>query len=354
MEKDPRPRRILIVKLSALGDVLRTTSLLRPLAGRWPGARIAWATSKEALPLLETNPWVSELWAAGSPGWARGAYDLVLSLEEDAGVARRAAKACRGILHGVTAGERGLSYTRSSASYYDMSLLNRSPDGSLDRANSLKSANRLTYAGLWLRILGLPVPKDRDELRPVLVLSREDRAFAAEFFRRAGLDGGPLPIGLNTGAGRRWPSKQLGAEGTVRLARALHRRCRRPLVLFGGRDEAARNAAIVRRCRAAGVPLLDPGTGHSLRTFAGLVERCEAVVTTDTLALHVATALARKTFVLVGPTSAAELDVFGRGAKLVPDRPCSCFYRPRCLARRSCLDRIPSGRVAEAVGRTLR
>ncbi|MBI5882404.1 MAG: glycosyltransferase family 9 protein [Elusimicrobia bacterium] len=351
-----KSRRILIVKLSALGDVLRTTSLLRPLARRHPQARISWLTSKAALPLLETNPWISEL-ATSEEGLSPGpGFDLVLSLEEDASAARLASAVCRGELVGVTVGGGGLSYTPSSAPYYDLSLLHRDADGGHAAADRLKAANKLTYAELWLKVLGLPKPAKKDGLRPVLVLSAEDRASAAAFARKAGLADGPAAIGLNPGAGSRWPAKQVPVEAAVCLARALVRRFRRPVILFGGKDEAARNRAIARGVAAAGAvasgaPVLDPGTGHLLRSFAGFVDLCEAVVTTDTLALHIAAALGKKTFALVGPTSASELDVFGQGEIVVPAGGCSCFYRPRCLRGRSCLDRMPASRVVDAVAR---
>jgi hypothetical protein len=69
-----------------------------------------------------------------------------------------------GRLVGVIAEGGGLGFTEDSARYYAMSLLGRGADGSLDRANSLKAANRLSYAELWLKILGLPAPKRRGAL----------------------------------------------------------------------------------------------------------------------------------------------------------------------------------------------
>jgi len=106
--------------------------------------------------------------------------------------------------------------------------------------------------------------------------------------------------------------------------------------------------------KLAATPLIDAGTGHGLRAFAGLVELCEMVVATDSLAFHVATALGRPTVVLVGPTSAAELDVFGRGRKVLPPQTCSCFYRPECRFASSCLDRLPTHLVLRAAKACLR
>src|SRR5262245_6386084 len=45
---DPIRTRVLLVKLAAVGDVLRTTSLLPGLHRRWPGAHVTWLTSSAA------------------------------------------------------------------------------------------------------------------------------------------------------------------------------------------------------------------------------------------------------------------------------------------------------------------
>ena len=332
---------ILIVKLGALGDVLRTTTLARRLKAAHGGARIQWLTSRAALPLLERNPDLEAAFAVEDRPKLSRRFDLVLSLEEDAHAATTAEAACRGELVGITF-RGGLRYTPSSALYYDMSALNREADGSLTRADGLKASNRLSYARLWLRILGLPEPADPADLRPVLALTDEERDAAGRGLALAA----PLEaaIGFNPGAGGRWPSKQPSPETAAAWARALAA-LGRPVLLLGGAQEAERNRRIF---ALAGRGLVDAGTGRSLRAFAALVSRLAAVAATDSLAFHIATAVGRPALALVGPTSAAELDTFGRGEVLAAG-PCSCFYRPRCSRPRSCLDELPAERVAQAL-----
>src|SRR5215470_12641112 len=62
---EPVEERILIVKLDAMGDVLRSTALLPPLAAAHPRAAITWITRKESVPLLERNPYVAEVLELG-------------------------------------------------------------------------------------------------------------------------------------------------------------------------------------------------------------------------------------------------------------------------------------------------
>lgn len=59
--------RIAIIKLGALGDVLRTTSLLRPLHKAYPGCEIWWYALLSALPLLQRNHWITRSIPFDSP-----------------------------------------------------------------------------------------------------------------------------------------------------------------------------------------------------------------------------------------------------------------------------------------------
>lgn len=366
MTESRRVRNILIVKRAALGDVLRTTALLPALRRRYPHGRITWMTAVSAVPLLKGNPWIDEISVPRVGEKCRHvAYDLVLSMEEDLAFAARARARCRGRLVGVFARAGRLRYTRSSAPYYAMSLLNRDRNGGLQAANRLKSRNRRTYAQLWRTILNLPVAGDRRKDFPELWLGSKDRDAARALVARYRLGSKPRPIGLNPGAGRRWPAKQLSEAKAVELVRLFHRDFRRPVLLFGGREEALRNRRILRRTRALAI---DAGTNLPLRAFAGVIDLCAVVVTTDSLALHIAVALGKKTVVLVGPTSPTELDIRPGDYKITPPGGCDCFYQACCTRSTGderafpagqrvsrgrdcadCLDLVPAGQVAAAV-----
>jgi hypothetical protein len=60
-EYAPGGTRILIVKLGALGDVLRTTALLPALRSAYDPCTITWLTRESALPLLAHNPMIDRL-----------------------------------------------------------------------------------------------------------------------------------------------------------------------------------------------------------------------------------------------------------------------------------------------------
>src|SRR5436190_16855412 len=62
---EPVEQRILVIKLDAMGDVLRSTALLPPLAEQHPRAAVTWITRKESVPLLSRNPYIAEVLELG-------------------------------------------------------------------------------------------------------------------------------------------------------------------------------------------------------------------------------------------------------------------------------------------------
>jgi heptosyltransferase-2 len=166
-----------------------------------------------------------------------------------------------------------------------------------------------------------------------------------------GFDAGRQAIGLNTGAGGRWPLKQWHEHGYVELVRRLHRATDAQFVLLGGPGEVERNQ---RLAQASGVPLIDPGCGNPLRRFAALVRHFDVVVTGDTLAIHIALSLERRAVILSGPTNAPEIETYGFGEKVAPDMTCLICYKTSCDFVPNCMDIISVDMVQAAVERQLK
>src|SRR5260221_14271793 len=55
------PRRVLIILLGAIGDVVRALPLLGRMRRAWPQAHLAWAIEPKSSPIIEAHPWLDEL-----------------------------------------------------------------------------------------------------------------------------------------------------------------------------------------------------------------------------------------------------------------------------------------------------
>lgn len=339
---DPIRTRLLVVKLAAVGDVLRTTSLLPAIHRRWPAAHVTWVTAPGALPLFAGNRLVDRV--LGSAGTVplellAERFDVVLCPDAAAdavALAHLARLNAGGARIGFDLDARGVVVPlgEGARTWYELGL-----------SDEKKRANRRLYQEHVAEVLGLDWRRER----PMLALDEGDRARGAELLARHPPRAGQRIVGLNTGAGGRWRWKRWTESGWDELTRRLAREgCQ--VWLLGGPEERQRNA----RLRAlGGDAVLDTGCDNTLRAFAGIVERCDVVVTGDTLALHVAVATGRRVVALFGPTSLAEIDLADRGERLAGDVPCLCCYRSDCDVSPSCMETLAVDTVHAAVQRQL-
>jgi heptosyltransferase-2 len=302
--------KILIIKLAALGDVLRTTTALAGLRERYPGCRIDWVTSPAACDFLQSNPLVDRVFDIDSFTDRSGGppYDLVVSLDEDhPACALATSLAQHSRLVGAYLHDDQPAYTDDAVGWFDMSRISRH---SREIADRKKLENERTFPDLLYEMLGLRY--ERQE--PVLVLTPEAKAFGAAFAAAARLGPEEVVFGVNTGAGARWQDKKLSVPQTVEVIRGLRDVPRARVLLLGGPEEVDRNREIAER---AGVPVLRADGRQSALEFAALVDLCKVVVTSDSLALHVALALGKRVVAFFYPTSAAEIELYGRGVKVL-------------------------------------
>ncbi len=318
---------ILIVKTGALGDVLRTTAILPGLFKRYPGAQVTWVVARDALPLVEGQAGVEgRVLDLDRPGEVLEAlsgrrFSFVASLDEEEACCKVASSVEADRFVGAYLNEDGEPvYTEDSSAWFDMSLISRFGKA---RADELKAENQRTHPALLASALGI------EEGRPALSLSPEEEALAAQRWEDEGLNSAGLVIGLNTGAGGRWPSKQLDVARTIETARAISEGAQRELafLVLGGPEEEERNDEILEGLRGAGLRVASGGCSNTLREFTALVSRCDLVITSDSFCLHAAVARQAPVVAFFAPTSAAEIELYGMGEKVTSTAPDYCSYR---------------------------
>ena len=333
-------QRLLIIKLDAMGDVLRTTALLPALAEAHPRAAITWVTRRESRALLERNPYVTEVLNYGEDALVQlqaRTFDRVINLDAGKTSSGLATLTKAAQKDGFILDPRGCVQPTNAAArkWLEMGLF-----------DDLKRQGTRTYQDLMLEIVGLRGAPHRY----VLELTEDERARGRMHLEQRGVNFSRPVIGLNTGAGRRWPLKQWRADGYLELIERLANRHHAQVVLLGGPEEHERHQRLI---AGSQVPLVDSGCDNPVRHFAAIVAACNLVVAGDTLAMHLSLSLGRRTIVLFGPTSAAEIEMYGLGEKVLPQMECLACYKNACDFVPNCMDLITTDMVEAAVDRQI-
>jgi len=337
--------RILIIKLGALGDVLRTTCILPGLKHKYKTAHISWLTDPSAECLLKYNGLIDELLFCREgetpPSALRSHFDLVINLEDGLWACELSSSVKASKRVGAYSENSNRVYTRDSQIWFDMSLISRHGKTIADQ---LKRANQRTYPSLLFEILEIPSGKSS------IIIPASERLAAFNFAKKHSLDT-DLVIGINTGSGARWRYKQLGEEKTVQLIDRLASRFKCKILLLGGAAEVERNARI-RELAASEV--IETDYTHSPLEFAAVIALCDTLISSDSLALHIATSLGVPVIAFFGPTSEAEIELFSGGAKISANIPCARCYKKDCNVKTTCMDLIDLTQIEDSLADLLK
>ena len=335
---------ILIIKVGALGDVLRTSFIAQALKEKYLDKKarkfpdICWLTDKNAESLFINNPYVNKIITPENKDSLRETkFDLVINLEEDEDNCKFAASFETKVV-GFIYENNKIVPTPTAKEWFDMSALGKKPDNDI-----LKKKNKKTYRQIISEILEI---ENYQDYEPFLRLTNEQRDLAENFLRRHNLSRKDLVVGINTGAADRWP-KQLSVKKTAQLINKLYKKFNAKILLFGGPDEIERNNEIQKFVKA---PIIDTGCGNNLFEFPALISICNTLITSDTFGLHVALALKRKTVCLIGPTSPSEIDMYELGEKILAKSSCICCYKKNCKS----MDKINIEEIIDVIKNNLK
>ena len=370
-------RRILLIKFSALGDVVHSIPVVNKLRRRYPSAEIDWLLRPAFAELIAHHPAVSHAipfprrrWAGpwrgqGSPlaGLARllsrlrsRHYDLVVDLQ---GQLRSA------ILTLATGADVRIGFDRPRPEIRRMSARELP-------AEAWKHCWQGAREGAWLAYshhIALPTidlhAVDRYLcLGPMLGLDPDAPDFSfvipADALARVGplLSGGGVGGPLEQSApivlapSTRWETKHWRSEGFGEVARYFVAKGR-PVALIGSAEERVACDAI-----AAAVPGTVNLAGRtSVPELAALLRRCAVCVTNDSGPLHLAVALDRPVVSMFGPSDPLWIGPYRRPDAVVSaNLPCSpCYLRElsRCPYQHACMRQISSETVIERIEATL-
>ncbi|MCG3134012.1 MAG: Lipopolysaccharide heptosyltransferase 1 [Planctomycetes bacterium] len=298
------PRRVLLVRLSALGDVVHALPALASLRAAMPHAEIGWLVEDRHAGVLEGHPQIDRLFTfrrRGGIGAVLEARRTVRAWRPDAAIDLQG-NLKSGVLARLSGAPRRIGLPPGEAREGAHRFVNeRVPAGP---AGEHRSARALRL----VRALAPGAPDAAPVLPPVRPES--DEAMRAELARRGIGRFAVLVSGTSDfGAFKRWPPERFGA-----FARRLRdERGLAPLVSFGPgqRDLAERIVAA-----SDGAAELTPET-RSLADLVALLRGADLVVGADSGPVAIAAAAGVRTVALFGPKDPAVYAPPGRRVAVV-------------------------------------
>ncbi|MBY0585691.1 lipopolysaccharide heptosyltransferase I [bacterium] len=353
-----QPQRILIVKLSSMGDILHALPAVCALRQRFPSARIDWLVDSRFAEILVDHPAIDQLFIAPSPAWIRRIrwgqdafrgisqfrfacdlraekFDTIIDLQ---GLLRSA------LLSRTIGASRlvGATSAREGARWFYDDLLPTTPskhviEQHLEMVEAIRS-NSLGDDGLY-------DGRIRFDLN-VRAVDR-DRARQALLDRRWSLSEPYIIIAPQSSQSfKDWEPAKFR-----QLMEMIQRRYHLPILLIGGRSE-------MDRCRSLSEgmgPKVRVAVGHSLGMIMALLSMSTLTIGPDTGPVHLASALGIPTISIFGPTDPCR--VYPWGSKdLVVQRKMSCLACQQSITgwnangrRHSCLEAITPRDVMEKI-----
>lgn len=330
---EPTAGNILIIKLGAIGDVIRTTPLLARLRAEYPAARLWWLTlTPEVLPAGVDRKLRFD--AASVIALQAVPFDLAINLDKDL-------EACALMERVQARRKKGFTLRDGVCAPVDEDARHKFLTGIFD---DLNKANTKHYVREIFELCGFEWKGEEYVLDVDRRFDLEGRAEELDVRIAPGL---PL-IGLNTGCGGRWTSRLWPDAYWVELAGRLREAGFQPLFL-GGEQEHEKNRALA---AASGGAYL----GHyPLKDFIALMDRCDVIVSAVTMAMHLAIGLKKPLILFNNIFNRHEFELYGRGEILEPSKPCMCFFLATCRNEEyCCMDHLEVERVFEAIVRAAR
>jgi len=270
--------KILIIKLGASGDVIRTTPLLR----KFPDENITWVTHAVNKELLQKdNSSVTRILAIEETECLKNEFfDLIISLDDVYEVAELTSSIQTKDLVGIYLDKSGdIAYTESAAPWFDMGLISKYGK---EKADSMKMANTKSYQEILFEMLGFTFQGEEYDIQ-----------IPADIFSKKKL------IAIEARAGERWQMKRW--HGYPELANRLSEN---------------------------GYPIKFLKQRPTIQQFISDIASADTLVTGDTLAMHIALALKiERVVTLFTCTSPTEIYGYGRMKKIVSPYLIEGFYR---------------------------
>jgi heptosyltransferase-2 len=289
--------KILIIKLGALGDVIRTLPLAAAIKKKNPTSDLTWITKSNAVDIIKTDKNIDYVITI-TP---KEKFDILYNFDIDDTATKMASEINAKQKKGFCFKDGFISAFNLGAEYYLNTLFD----------DELKKSNKKTYQEMMFEAAELQYEKEKFKIN----LTSEEIAFGKNFISQNNLSGKEI-IGIHIGSSPRWPSKAWHENNIINLIKKI-KPLKKEIIFFSGPDDQERMERIMQRLRLDRISVLSNNPSNTLREFASLVNICDLMICNDSLALHISMGFGKPTIGLFFCTSPNEVESYDLLTKII-------------------------------------
>ncbi len=351
------PRKILIIRLSAIGDVVRTLPALSALRHRFPSAYIAWVVEENAQDLLEKHPDLDHLFVFKRKRWSEGFFglhnfqrssreildflkgvrgehfDLVLDFH---GILKS------GLLSFLSGAPMRVGFSRHYSKEFNYLFNNHHITLETDAISRIK--RNLKFISF------LDIHDDRQE--PIIPITDEDRESIDIFFKEKGIESHTPLIAIHPGTSQNTSYKRWNISCYAAVADKLIERLGAKIIWTWGPGELDCAEAVVEKMKNESIIACKT---ERLRQLAEIFRRCDLFLGSDSGPMHIASFVKTPVAVIYGATDPVVNAPYEKNPHVVlrKDLPCNPCRKRNCQSR-ECMDMVKPDEVFDAVCKLLK
>jgi heptosyltransferase-2 len=326
---------ILVIKISAAGDVVLAIPSLKAMRDRFPQADIWVLTSPATRELLEGCVYINHIivydkkrkdrgllgiWRLGQ-NLRRLNFDLIVDLQNNK---------TSHLLSFLSGAFKRYGYNNKKLSF----LLNYKIKDEKEPISPLQHQLKV------LKLLGIEQIEEKLELWP----SSEDEEYINHFLAKQWIGEQQVLIGFNIGSSKKWNSKRWPIENWAKFCDELSLKYSWRIVITGHKDDLILVDELMKLTKAK--PIIAVGQ-TSLRQLAALIKKCQVYLSSDSAPLHIALSMSVPSVAFFGATD-SKRHTFSDSNLTVLEKKLKCqpCYKPQCHSL-ECLRQISVKEVVE-------
>ncbi len=327
--------KILLIRLSSLGDIVLTTPAIRAVRANFPNAHIAMLVAKQSADVLRENPHLDEIIT----------FDR-FAKDKDTGEMWRIVRLLR---------ERKFTLAidlqrkfRTEMLMYLSGAPERVGKSWLCTTRVLEQGNKHVTEHYFDLLHAVGISAEDPKLE--LFLAESERRDAVQRLKTAGVVDTRLKVGLFPGAG--WKLREWMPERFAAIGDRLVQHFDADVLIFGGQKESELVHTVANLMQTRVIPFAG---NLQIRQLAACIKQCNLFVTNDTGPMHIATAVGTPTISLFGPGNHIRFQPLGALHETirhaVPCSPCKQFT-DKCKDN-ICMKGIGVDEVWDSISRVL-